>query len=256
MGSLDGKVAFVTGASRGLGRGMALQIAKAGAAVVCAARATDEQRSPWFEGTIDATANEIRAFGGHAPAVQMDVTREDDIERAFKHAFAEFGRIDFLINNAGVGFMGTVAELSVKRWDVVMNVNLRGAYLCCKQVLDHMIERRSGHVVNISSAVAAMTGPGLVAYGAAKAALERFSVGLAAEVAEYGVAVNALRVAGEGAQNQYYEAEHPRSDGAKLDPPEVSGAVVVWLLEQDAAAYNGRVLDYAALRDEHGIRPR
>jgi citronellol/citronellal dehydrogenase len=143
MGSLDGKVAFLTGASRGLGYGMAVQLAKAGAAVVCAARATDEQPSPWFQGTVDDTVAAIRELGGRAIPVKMDVTNDEEIERAFKLAFAEFGRIDFLINNAGVGFMGTVAELPVKRWDVVMNVNLRGAYVCCKQVLDHMMERRS-----------------------------------------------------------------------------------------------------------------
>jgi citronellol/citronellal dehydrogenase len=101
-----------------------------------------------------------------------------------------------------------------------------------------------------------MTGPGLVAYGASKAAIERFSIGLAAELRDYNIAVNALRVAGQGAQNRYYDANQQQADRPRPDPPEVSGAVVAWVIEQDPAAFTGQVLDYKALRDQHGIHPR
>src|SRR5512146_1803178 len=126
--NLKGRVAIVTGASRGLGKSMALGLAREGAAVIVAARTEDtDPKKP--EGTIFSTAEEIKAIGGASLAVRCDVTSEEEVERMVQATLKEFGTIDILVNNAGIAFAAPVWELPLKRWELILRVNLTGAFI-------------------------------------------------------------------------------------------------------------------------------
>jgi NAD(P)-dependent dehydrogenase (short-subunit alcohol dehydrogenase family) len=148
---LEGKVAIITGASRGLGKAFALDFAREGADVVVAARTETEGNIP---GTINQTADEIEAIGRRALAVRCDVTKEESVEEVVKKTLDEFGRIDVLVNNAGVAWWPPITETPLKRFELVLRVNLIGAFLCVKAVLPTMIEQKRGSIINISSLAA------------------------------------------------------------------------------------------------------
>ena len=197
MGKLDGKVALVTGASRGIGQGIAELFAREGARVVCAAR-TLHEGDHMLDGSLDRTVGQIREFGGDAVAVTADVSSEDDCNRIVEEAKAAFGPIDVLINNAALNYYIPIVDYPASRWMRAFAVNLHGPFMLSKAVLPDMIAKCSGAIVNISSvgAIGPGRGPypvakasGGVMYGASKAALERFTQGLAQEVYEHGVSV-------------------------------------------------------------------
>lgn len=250
MESLEDKVAFITGASRGIGKAIALELARAGAHIVSASRTTDAN-PVILPGTVDQTAREAEALGRRALGVRMDLTKEEEVEQAFQRAFEEFGRIDILVNNAGVSFNGSVAELPVKRWDLVLNINLRGTYLCCKAVMPHMMERRSGRILNISSGASRATGPGRVSYGVSKVGQERLTVGLAAELKDYNIAVNDISldkaIASEG-----FVYLNPGVDTSSWEKAEGMGEAAVWVLQQDPS-YTGQVVTYTELQNKYGF---
>jgi len=193
---LKGKVAIVTGASRGLGKAIAVGFAREGARVVLAAR-SEVAKGNGLEGTIHETAREIEAFGGEALPVKCDVSDEASVEAMVEAAMARFGRIDILVNNAGAAFFYPVVETPLKRWETVLKVNLTGAFLCTKAVLPSMMAQKSGSIINISSLAAderdSGTVPTGVAYAVAKAGLDRFTTGLAVEVGKYNIAANGLK---------------------------------------------------------------
>lgn len=183
--SLDGRVALVTGASGGIGRAIALKLAEAGAHVAITYH-EDAQGA-------EATLREIRALGREAVSLQGDLSRPEDVERVVEGARA-LGPIDILVNNAGSMIRRQpVIEMPLEIYETIMAVNVRSVFLMCKAVLPSMIERRRGRIINITS-VAARTGgnPGAVPYAAAKAAVSTFTRGLAKEVADYGILVNAV----------------------------------------------------------------
>ena len=134
------KVALVTGASRGIGRSIALALAEAGADVVCAARSTEGSPSK-LPGTIEDTAREAEARGRRALTIRANVARDDQVEAMARRTLQEFGRLDILVNNAGISAPGRFLDLPVKHWDLVMNVNLRGAYLCIRAFLPTMMSK-------------------------------------------------------------------------------------------------------------------
>jgi len=240
---LRDKVAVVTGASRGIGKAIALALAAAGADVVCTARST--QASPAkLPGTVDETAREISALGRRALAIPVDITRDEEVEAMARRALAEFGRVDILVNNAGISAPGSFLDLPVKRWDLVMNVNLRGSYLCTKAFLPAMVERRTGSIINISSLAASTEGMWGVAYGVAKAAVERLTVGLAAEMAPHGVVVNCLRIdlliASEG-----FVYLNPGVDTSGWEKAETAAEAVLWLTSREPD-YTGNILALSA----------
>lgn len=195
---LQGKVAIVTGASRGLGQAIAIGLAKEGARVIVAARSEVEHEK--LPGTIYRTAEEIKAFGGQALAVKCDVTDEQSVNDMVQMALNEFGRIDILVNNAGTAFYRPLIEIPLKRWEVVLKVNLTGVFLCSKAVLPHMMERKSGSIINISSLAADNKVGGTVstglAYAVSKAGLDRLTCGLAGEVGRFNIAVNCIKPKG------------------------------------------------------------
>ncbi len=178
-------VAIITGAGRGIGRATALILAKAGAAVVLAARSADE---------ITGVADQIKHEGGKALAIPTDVSDMGQIDHLLVLTMRAFGRVDILVNNAGLlQPLGKVWETSPTAWSKLIAVNVIGPYLCCRAVLPHMLERGTGRIVNVSSGAAGRDIEGASAYNASKAALERFSSTLAAEVAATAIKVTTFR---------------------------------------------------------------
>jgi len=246
---LRGAVALVTGASRGVGRAIALALAEAGADVACAARATDAQPFK-LPGTIDATVRDVQARGRRGVAVPTDLSRPAEVEAMVERTIAHFGRLDVLVNNAAITFAGDI-DLAMKRWDLVMEVNLRAPVLAIKAALPGMIARRSGAILNVSSAASVMVVEGLLVYGVSKAGLERLTTGVAANVRAHGIAVNCFRIdvpiASEG-----FVYNAPELDKSDWEPTEVGAEGALWMLTQPPA-FTGRVLGITDLRREHGV---
>jgi citronellol/citronellal dehydrogenase len=247
--NLDGKVAIVTGASRGVGAATAVALADAGAAVTCAARATDS--SPLrLPGTIDATVRRISERGCDALAVPTNLAQEDDVERMVAATVEHFGRLDILVNNAAITFPGDV-EVPTKRYDLMMAVNLRAPLVAARAVVPHMKQQGEGAILNVSSAAALSYIPGLMVYGMSKIALEHLTVSLATQLLPARIAVNTFRidvpVASEG-----FVANTPGFDHSDWEPSEVPAEGIVWMLRQPAS-YTGHNVGMAALREEQGI---
>jgi len=250
----DGKVVIVTGASRGIGKSAALAFAKEGADVVVAAR-TESAGQHFLPGTIQETAEQVRALGRRALPVRVDVSDEQSVEQMVHRTLETFGRIDVLVNNAAIAFYGPVKDMVPKKWDTVVKVVLRGSFICCKAVLPTMIERKSGSIVNISSMAADMDGPVFVglAYCSAKAAIERFTNGLADEVKPFNIAVNAIKPRGI-VSTEGMRAWNPDADYSTWDSPEdfmVKG--ILFLATQDASKVTGKIFVDEALCREYGI---
>ena len=240
MVKLRGRVAVVTGASRGLGKAMALGLAEEGAAIVVAARTETEIEG--LEGTIHTTAEEIQALGGLCLAVKCDVTQEDQIAAMVSTAVREFGSVNVLINNAGVAYPAPIWEMPLKRWELVMRVNLTGAFLCTKAVLPAMMGNRRGSIINISSVQAQRSGSvetGVI-YGVSKAALERLTTGLAAELGRFNIAVNCLKPRG-AVESEGMRFLHPDADRSRWDTPDKMVKAAVFLAGQDANGVSGMV---------------
>jgi citronellol/citronellal dehydrogenase len=190
MSNLEGKTAIVTGASRGIGRAIALGLGKAGCGVVFAAKSTES--SDKLPGSIFTVAQEIEQAGGRALPIQVDVRDENQIDQLAARTIERFGQIDILINNAGALFWKPLIETPAKRFDLVMGVNARAAFLCCRAVLPSMLERGWGHIINMSPPMDLGLVPGRIAYAISKLGMTMLTHGLAEEVRSYGIAVNSL----------------------------------------------------------------
>ncbi|MBM3172989.1 MAG: SDR family oxidoreductase [Chloroflexi bacterium] len=245
---LAGKVAIVTGSSRGIGKAIALEMARAGAEVVVAAR-TEAERQSKLPGTIHATVEEIRAFGGEAMPVRLDITREDDVDAMVSTVTDKYGKVDILVNNAGITTPESFMDLTVKKWDLIMAVNLRGVFLCTKAVLPGMIERQSGSIINISSAAGNVLIKGSIAYGVTKAGLERFTLGLAKEMRKHNIAVNALRL--DLTVTEAVRTFLPGVDTSGWQTAEMWGKYAVLLAAHDPSL-TGQVLNEQACREIFG----
>jgi NAD(P)-dependent dehydrogenase (short-subunit alcohol dehydrogenase family) len=152
---LKDKIAIVTGSSRGIGKAIAKAYAREGATVIVAART--EQAGGRLPGTINQTVEEIAAFGGRAIPIRTDIGDEASIEAMVKQTLEIFGRIDVLFNNAGILFSSLIGDTTLKRWELVMKVNVTGTFLCSRAVLPTMTAQRSGSIINMSSVAAAST---------------------------------------------------------------------------------------------------
>lgn len=190
MNTLQGRVAIITGASRGIGRAFALGLARAGCSIVVAAKSINSSEK--LPGSIFTVAQEVEALGGQALPVQVDVRDEAQIDSLAAQTRERFGRIDILINNAGALWWKPVLETPAKRFDLVMGVNARAALLCSRAVLPAMIERRWGHIINLSPPLDLAMVPGRVAYSISKLGMTLLTFGLAEEVRPQNIAVNAL----------------------------------------------------------------
>jgi citronellol/citronellal dehydrogenase len=187
---LQGRVAIITGASRGIGRAIALRLAKEGVAVVIAAKTAEPD--PRLPGTIHTVAEEVAALGGRALPLQVDVRDENALQRMVDATLQTFGRIDILVNNAGALWWYPVLETPPKRFDLVMQVNLRASFVAAQLVLPTMMQQRWGHIVNMSPPIDLSVLPGKVAYMISKFGMTMLALGLAEEVREHNIAVNAL----------------------------------------------------------------
>jgi citronellol/citronellal dehydrogenase len=190
MAETAGRVAIITGASRGIGRALALGLARAGCHIVVAAKSTIPTDK--LPGSIYTVAQEVEALGAKALPVQVDVRDEAQVEALAAQTRGRFGRIDVLINNAGALWWRPLLDTPAKRFDLVMGVNARAAFLCCRAVLPAMIERKWGHIINMSPPMDLTMVPGRIAYSISKLGMTLLTHGLAEEVRANNVAVNAL----------------------------------------------------------------
>lgn len=263
MGKLNGKVAIVTGASRGIGEAIARVFAAEGAKVVCAARSLKEGDHKLFKGSLNTTVAEIKAAGGTALAVQTDLSKEQECAALVAKAREAFGPVDILVNNAAVSYFLPVKDLTVKQWDISWAVGPRGMFVLCHEVLPEMIKRKSGAIINISSsgAIGPGRGPykgepperGGSLYGAEKAAMERFTQGLAQEVYRYGISVTCLSpsqlVPTPG--TVYFKMATSMND-PRGEPPEMMARACLLLASEPLDKVTGRVTYSQQILKEFG----
>jgi len=193
---LEGKVGIVTGAAHGLGATLASALAREGASVAAVDVCHDLPPVLYPMGTeeeLNKVVEEIKALGRRAIAVKCDVSKASEVERMIKRVLDEFGRIDILVNNSGVVTFAPFVDLAEEEWNLIMDVNLKGPFHCCKYVLPHMIAQKAGKIVNIGSVDGRQAMPSsLVHYCSSKAGLHMFTEALSKEMAEHNINVNCV----------------------------------------------------------------
>jgi len=184
MSRLGNRIALVTGASSGIGKGIAIAFAREGANIVVADKSGEKQAADVLAG--------IREQGRDSLFVQTDVSDERSVKQMAEAAIAKFGRVDILVNNAGIFTESLIENLSIEDWDRVVNTNLRGTFLCTRALIGQMLERRDGRIINIASQLGQIGGTSVGHYVASKSGVIGFTKSLAREVATRGVLVNAI----------------------------------------------------------------
>ncbi|HUK24545.1 MAG TPA: SDR family NAD(P)-dependent oxidoreductase [Terriglobales bacterium] len=250
--TLSGQVAIVTGAGRGLGRQIALTFARAGAAVVLAARTCEQ---------LDEVGGLITSEGGKAIAVKTDVSDRDSVKRMVAQSIAELKRVDILVNNAAsANYISSLALSDDARWMKMFDVNVFGTYLCSKAVISHMIRARSGRIINISSIAGQAGAPHASAYSASKAAIIGFTKAIALEVAKLGITCNAIcpwhvdtelmrdAMASRGAMfgksaDEYLEQITAHNPQRRLITAEEVAGLALFLSTPEARGINGQTIN-------------
>jgi len=258
---MDGKVAIVTGASRGIGEAVARRFAGAGAAVAVTARTVEEGDHP-LPGSLAATVESIRAGGGTAIAVPADLSSPADRAALIERVTGELGPVDILVNNAAVTYFEPVDRFDERHYRLMFEVQVRAPFELAQLVLPSMRERKAGWILNISSAAAVhpdgppydRAGRGGTVYGMCKAALERFTTGLAAEAYGDGIAVNVLSPSGlvltPGVVHHHLDQYVPPE---RHEPVEYMAEAAFALCTGDPAKLTGRVAYAKPLLDELGV---
>ncbi|HVB34185.1 MAG TPA: 3-oxoacyl-[acyl-carrier-protein] reductase [Patescibacteria group bacterium] len=236
---LNGQVALVTGASQGIGEAIARAMAEAGAQVVLAARNVEK---------LAAVAATIEAAGGAALTFPMDVSEPAQVKSAFAQTLARFGRLDVLVNNAGITRDALAMRMKQEDWDAVLRTDLTGVHICIQQAIPPMLRQRRGRIINIASVVAQMGNPGQVNYAAAKAGVIGLTRALALELASRNITVNAVApgfittdMTG-GLTEKTVEQLAARIPLGRLGSPADVSAAVVFLASEEAGYITGQVL--------------
>ncbi len=240
VGRLDGRRALVTGASQGIGRAVALRLAQEGAAVVINYRTSQVK--------AEAVSAAVRDAGGTAVVLGGDVSDAAQAEALVEGTVEALGGIDILVNNAGITRDGLLMRMSEEDWDAVLDTNLKGAFLCTKGAVRHMVRQRWGRIVNMSSVVGVAGNAGQANYSAAKAGLIGFTKTVAKEVASRGITANALAPGFittqmvEGLSDEVRAAVTERDALGRLGTPEDVAGAVAFLASEDAAYITGQVI--------------
>jgi 3-oxoacyl-[acyl-carrier protein] reductase len=238
--NLSGRVAFVTGASQGIGRACALKLAQNGAVVAVAARNQEK---------LNDLAGEIAAAGGKALALALDVCDEDQVKAGCKAAIAEWGKIDILVNNAGITRDQLVMRMKRADWDAVISTNLTSAYLCIQQVIGSMLKQRWGRIINITSVFGQMGQAGQANYAASKAGLIGLTMAMAREVGSRNITCNAVAPGFIETAMTAGLADEFKQNAVKQIPLGRVGAVddvanaVAFLASEEASYITGHVLN-------------
>jgi NAD(P)-dependent dehydrogenase (short-subunit alcohol dehydrogenase family) len=261
---LDGQVAFVAGASRGIGADIARYLAAAGAKVAVGAR-TVEQKDPRLPGTIYSVVQEITDAGGDAIPVVINMRDPQSIKDAVQQVVEECGRLDILVNNAAIFVPGTLETVQERHIDLSIDVNFRSYILTMREAVPHMRAAGGGHIVNISSVGAIPLGPGPytedqqnragdIFYGAEKIGLEHFSQRQAAMLQKDNISVNVLSPEGgvRTPGNRYASNDRENPD-LSFEVADDMGQAAVWICEQPAHQLTGNILFDKPLLREHGI---
>jgi NAD(P)-dependent dehydrogenase (short-subunit alcohol dehydrogenase family) len=258
-GLLGDKVAVVTGASRGIGEAIALRLAQEGACVVVSAR-TVEEGDHMLPGSISGVAARIRAAGGEATAVRCDLSRAEDRVGLIDAAERAYGPVDILVNNGAVTYFIPVDEFAEKRFKLMMEVQVYAPFHLSQLVLPKMKERRSGWILNVSSHAAihpALDAPGRggTVYGMCKAALERFTTGLASEMHEYGIGVNVISPGLIATPGAVFFKLINESNEHTVVPVENMAEACLRLVHGDPRLLSGRVTYAADIIEEFKLEP-
>ena len=241
MGRLTGKVALITGASRGIGAGIAEAFAKEGADVIINYNTNSEAATN--------VVNKLKNFGCKVIAIRADITKRDEIQYLIQKSQLEFGRIDILVNNAGINQRGWFDEITDEAWDMIMGTNLKGPFMCCQEIFPLMKAAGGGRIINISSVAGQYHGPKTVHYAVSKAGLNSLTKILARYGAEHNILVNAV-APGPTATSLFLDGKSPEliERMAKMAPlerlgtPEDIAAAVAFLVGKDGGWINGQVL--------------
>ena len=259
---LADKVAIVGGASRGIGKDIAVALAAEGAKVMVAAR-SEVEPDPRLPGTIHQTVDDIQAAGGEAIAVKADISDEEQIDAMVKRTLDTYGRIDVLINNAAVLIPRNILDLPTRHIDLHNKVNIKGPILCIRAVLPTMLEQQQGWVINVSSRAAVFPGPGpyqdvqptrAFMYAATKAALERLTQHLAVEYQNQGLSFNVLSPVGRiRTPGNVFGMTKPGETPEPFEVAEAMGKAAVYICSQEPSAYTGNILFDGEMVRQYGL---
>ena len=246
---LEGKTAIVTGSSRGIGKAIAIAFGKLGMNVCVAAKSTESTEK--LPGTIYDTAHEVEKAGGKAIAVRTDVRFEEDIKRMVEETVKAFGTVHILVNNAGAIWWQTLESTTTKKFDLMMQVNVRATFIACREVIPYMKKQKWGHIINMSPPIELSILPNKIAYLISKYGMTMITFGLAEEVKSYGIAVNSLWPA--TAIESQATINWGMGDPSQWRKPQIVVDALLAILKREPPTLTGKAIIDEDILKEEGI---